>query len=302
MKTKIIYTDRYYVDIGAHVFPTIKYRLIKDKLLKDISIINKIVFCEPKEADRIDLERVHTNEYLYKLETGTLTPGEIHALELPVSKELVRGAKLCAGGTILAVDAAIESGLGIHLGGGFHHAFPDHGEGFCVLNDVAIAIKKVLEEKKVKKALVIDCDIHQGNGTACIFQKEKRVFTFSIHQENNYPFYKPKSDMDIGLADRTKDGEYLDHLEKNIPRILASFKPEIIVYIAGADPYENDQIGNLGLTIPGLKKRDSLVYRQAKNYQVPLAVVLAGGYAAKREDTVQIHYNTVKEALVVFKE
>ena len=300
MKTKIVYSDRYYVDIGTHVFPTVKYKLIKNRLSNDLSIVNKILFVEPKEAQDEDLLRVHTAEYLDKLKYGKLSAQEVLTLELPYSKELARGARLCCGGTISAVDAALDDGIGVHLGGGFHHAFPDHGEGFCVLNDIAVAVKKAIAEKRIKKALIIDCDLHQGNGTARVFSGDNTVFTFSIHQENSYPFYKPKSSMDIGLADRTKDKEYLARLEENIPKIVSDFKPELIMYVAGADPYQHDQIGNLALTKDGLGKRDSFVYGTAKNYQIPVAVVLAGGYAVKKEDTVDIQFNTIKTAVESF--
>ncbi len=302
MKTEIVYTDKYYIDIGAHVFPTAKYRLIKKRLLQDLGIINKIAFVEPDRASDKDILRVHTAGYLEKLKHGKLSPAELATLELPYSKKLMEGAMLSSGGTIRASEIALESGLGIHLGGGFHHAFPDHGEGFCILNDIAVAVRKIIVGKKVKKALIIDCDLHQGNGTAHIFRDDKNVFTFSVHQENNYPFHKPKSDMDIGLRDRTKDREYLAALEENIPKIISDFKPDFIMYVAGADPYEHDQIGNLALTVNGLEKRDSFVYDQAKNYQVPIAVVLAGGYAVNREDTVMIQYNTIKEAVRTFNE
>jgi len=300
VKTKIVYSDEYYIDIGAHVFPTVKYKLIKNRLSNDLSVVNKILFVEPKEAQDEDLLRAHTAEYLDKLKYGKLSAQEILTLELPYSKELAKGARLCCGGTISAVWAALDDGIGIHLGGGFHHAFADHGEGFCVLNDIAVAVKKAIGKKRIKKALIIDCDLHQGNGTAAIFGNEDRVFTFSIHQENSYPFYKPKSDMDIGLVDKTKDKEYLMRLEENIPKILSDFKPQLVMYVAGADPYENDQIGNLALTKEGLKKRDFFIYDTAKNYQVPVAVVLAGGYAARREDTVDIQFNTIKTAIEIF--
>lgn len=300
MKTGVVYSDKYYIDIGTHVFPTAKYKLVKNKLLKDLSIINKIDFIEPEEARLEDLLRVHTEDYINKLEYGNLSFEEILALELPYSKKLVKGSILCCGGTIRAVASALKDGLGIHLGGGFHHAFPDHGEGFCVLNDIAVAIRKVIDEKKIEKALIIDCDLHQGNGTAHIFQNDDRVFTFSIHQENNYPFYKPKSNADIGLRDRTKDREYLAHLEESIPRIISDLKPQLIMYVAGADPYEHDEIGNLALTMSGLKKRDAFICTQAKNYQIALAIVLAGGYAIKQEDTVKIHFNTIKTAIEIF--
>lgn len=301
MKTKVFYSDKYYVDVGAHVFPTEKYRLIKKKLLGDPKIAGKISFTEPREPSEKDVLRVHTRGYLDKLKNGKLTPEEILALELPYSKEIVDASLLCCGGTIGASEAALEDGLGVHLGGGFHHAFPDHGEGFCVLNDIAVAVRKAVHEDRIKKALIIDCDLHQGNGTAYIFKDETDIFTFSMHQENNYPFYKPAGNMDIGLKERAKDKEYLSHLEKNIPIIIAEFRPDFIMYVAGADPYEHDQIGNLSLTKGGLKKRDYFVYSQARNYKIPLAVVLAGGYAVRQEDTVEIQFNTIKTAITTFK-
>jgi len=300
MKRKIVYSERYYVDIGAHVFPTEKYRLIGKKLRKDLSVVNKIEFIEPISPEESDILNVHTREYINKLKADRLSPEETARLELPFSKELLKSASLFCGGTISAANAALRDNFSAHIGGGFHHAFPDHGEGFCVLNDVAVAVRKIIKEKKAAKVLIVDCDLHQGNGTAQIFQKDKNVFTFSIHQENNYPFFKPKGDMDIGLADRTKDREYLSKLEEHIPKILSDFKPEFIMYVAGADPYEHDQIGNLGLTIGGLRKRDEFIYLQAKNYQIPVAVVLAGGYAVKREDTVEIQFNTIKAGIEVF--
>lgn len=300
MKTRIVYSDRYYIDIGAHIFPTVKYKLIKSKLEKDLSIVNRIAFVEPEKPTEEDFLRVHTREYLNKLKNAKLSFSEILKLELPYSKDLAEGARLSCGGTICATKIALEDGLGVHVGGGFHHAFPDHGEGFCILNDIAVAIKKVIDEGSVKRALIIDCDLHQGNGTAFIFQNDQKVFTFSIHQENNYPFYKPKSNMDIGLKDRAKDKAYLSQLEKNIPKIISDFDPGIIMYVAGADPYEHDRIGSLALTQGGLKLRDSFIYTQAKNYQIPLIIVLAGGYALKQEDTVNIQFNTIKEAVKTF--
>jgi acetoin utilization deacetylase AcuC-like enzyme len=218
-------------------------------------------------------------------------------LELPYSRELVYASLLCVDGSILASRFALEDRIGIHLGGGFHHAFPDHGEGFCVFNDIAIAIKHVKKNGLIKKAMVIDCDLHQGNGTAFIFSGDKDVFTFSIHQEDNYPFPKPAGSLDIGLEDGAGDGRYLEELDKNIPGIIENFEPELIIYVAGADPYKEDQIGGLGLTIEGLKKRDEFVFAAANKAKVPICVVLAGGYAVKKEDTAKIHYNTVKLAL-----
>jgi len=285
---KVVYSPKYKVDIGNHVFPTVKYDMVKDLLGNDVE------FIEPGKALDEDILLVHTRDYLDKIKNGTLRPEEEQKLELPYSKALALASIICCGGSIKAAEIALEDGVGAHLGGGFHHAFPDHGEGFCVFNDVAVAVRKLLKSKKIKKAMVIDCDLHQGNGTASIFAQDKAVFTFSIHQQNNYPFIKPASDLDIGLADGTEDDEYLAQLEKNIPIIVDKFKPEFIMYVAGADPYRNDMIGGLRLTIEGLRKRDEFVAQQAKTRQIPIAVVLAGGYAIKVEDTAKIQYNTVK--------
>lgn len=300
MKLKVVYSERYSVDIGTHVFPTQKYRLIRDKLIQDSYVNSKIEFVEPPFAEEEDVLLAHNRDYVHKLKNGTLSAQEIQTLELPFSEELVSGSFLCCGGTILASKLAIQQHIGIHIGGGFHHAFPNHGEGFCVLNDIAVAVKKLKQDKLIKKALIIDCDLHQGNGSAFIFHKDDDVFTFSIHQENNYPFYKPASNLDIGLPDRTKDRVYIEHLEKDIPRIISDSKPDFIIYVAGADPYEHDQIGNLALTLDGLKMRDKFIFSQGVNYSIPIAVVLAGGYAYNNEDTVNIHCNTIKSALEVF--
>ena len=293
---KIVYSKDYYVDIGQHVFPTIKYRLIYEKLIKE-SGFNPNSFVEPKPASDKDLALIHTREYIKKLKDGTLSPAEIFTLELPYSEKLIEASYLCVGGTILASKIALQEGIGIHIGGGFHHAFPDHGEGFCVFNDIAVSVKRMQEDRKIKRALIIDCDLHQGNGTAFIFSKDEDIFTFSIHQENNYPFFKPRSNLDIGLRDRTRDGEYITNLRKHIPKILSDFKPDLIVYVAGADPYIKDLIGNLAISIEGLKDRDRFIFDTAKNFGVPIACVLAGGYAQDYNDTVQIHYNTIMTGL-----
>lgn len=286
---KIIYSPKYNIDIGGHVFPTVKYDGVYNKLIKENPEYKKIII-EPYPAKDNEIELVHTKEYIRKLKTGALSPEEIYTLELPYSKKLIDASWLCAGGTIMTCRIALEEACAVHLGGGFHHAFPDHGEGFCVLNDIAIGIKVVQ-----KRTLVIDCDLHQGNGTAYIFRDAKNVFTFSIHQENNYPMPKPPSTLDIGLNDGVGDDEYMMHLRTHIPQIIEKFKPELIFYVAGADPYEFDQLGGLKLTMEGLGERDRFIF----GLGIPTAVVLAGGYALKVEDTVQIHYNMVKEALKI---
>lgn len=295
-KKRVVYSDKYYVNIGSHVFPTKKYRLIRERLMRE-KLLSAEDFELPQPASDEDILLVHSEEYLNKLKNGTLSFEEIFRLELPYSKELVQASYICVNGTIRSCIIALEKGVGVHLGGGFHHAFSDHGEGFCVFNDVAIAIRKMMKDKRIERAMTIDCDLHQANGTADIFKDDENVFTFSIHQQNNYPFYKPQSDLDIGLDDYASDKDYLNKLHEHIPKIISDFKPQLILYVAGADPYKDDQIGNLALTIDGLKERDEFIFETARNFDVPISVVLAGGYAVDIEDTVTIHFNTVKTAL-----
>ncbi len=295
---KIIYSLNYQIDLKDHVFPTEKYALVKEKLLEENICTEKDFLTSPEAAAR-DILLVHTPEYLAKLENGTLSPQEILTLELPYSKELVSASRFCVGGTILAAETALNEKTAVHLGGGFHHAFRDHGEGFCVFNDVAVALRVLERDKKIERFLIIDCDLHQGNGTASIFSGDSNVFTFSIHQENNYPALKPAGSLDIGLADGTGDKTYLKLLKEHIPGIIEKFKPQFIFYVAGADPYCEDQLGGLKLTKEGLLQRDEIVFKEAHQNNIPVATVLAGGYAHRLEDTVDIHFKTVCAALKV---
>lgn len=300
IKIKIVYSDAYEIDIGAHVFPTLKFRLIREKLIKD-NLLKEKDFIPAPVASSEDILLVHTKSYVEKLNRGTLSPQEIFTLELPYSQELVRASYICVGGTILAARVAWqEKSVCVHLGGGFHHAFSDHGEGFCVFNDVACAAKCCRKKESVERIIIVDCDLHQGNGTADIFRNCKNIFTFSIHQENNYPPVKPPSDLDIGLADGAGDSAYLACLEENLPRIFSDFSPQLVFYLAGADPYIKDQLGGLSLSLEGLVKRDEFIFSLAKQNSIPIVVVLAGGYAVDIEDTVSIHYNMVKKAMEVF--
>jgi len=291
---KFIYSDDYWVDIGQHIFPVKKYRLIYEALLR--SGAKKENFLSPQLAEDEDLLLVHTLKYLKKLKTGSLSHSEILTLELSYSMELVKFAWLFVGGTILSAEMALKDGLAVHLGGGFHHGFPDHGEGFCVFNDVAVALEKMKKEGKIEKAMVVDCDLHQGNGTAFILAKKDYAFTFSIHQMDNYPAEKLSSSVDIGLWSGDGDEKYLSLLQSCFPRLYNEFKPDLIFYLAGADPYKDDQLGNLKLTFNGLEERDRIVIEEARKLQIPVAVLLAGGYARKVEDTVSIHLNTTKVA------
>jgi acetoin utilization deacetylase AcuC-like enzyme len=277
------------------VFPSIKYRLVKEKLLRE-HIAELGDFVEPPPASDDDIALVHHREYLRKLQAGKLSYLEVLRLEIPYSPELVRAVWLCTGGSILAGRLALEDGVGVNVGGGFHHAYPDHGEGFCVLNDFAVAIRRLQKDKTIELAMTVDCDVHQGNGTAAIFGGDHTVFTLSIHQENNYPYPKPPSSLDINLHDGVGDEEYLRELTQGLDRALAEFNPDLIFYLAGADPYRDDQLGGLKLSLEGLEKRDRLVFEKASGRKIPVAVTLAGGYARRLDDTIQIHSNTIRVA------
>ncbi|HEU0121754.1 MAG TPA: histone deacetylase [Bryobacteraceae bacterium] len=275
----LVYHDGYDLHIGQHVFPTRKYRLIKERLGWPV--------VAPAPAADADILRVHTRAWTEGMRDGTLSPLEIQRLEIPWSPETAQAFWLAAGGTIRATELAMEHGGAYNIGGGFHHAFAGHGEGFCAIHDVAVAIRKF-----GRRALVVDVDVHHGNGTAAIFHGEESVYTLSIHQLRNYPAIKPPSDCDLHLDDGVGDEEYLRTLGPAVVRAFDEHKPEILFYVAGADPYEDDQLGGLRLTIDGLRRRDELVLGEAAKRKIPFVVTLAGGYAYDVEDTVTIHANT----------
>jgi len=292
---KVIYHPRYDLNLGAHVFPSQKFRMIQELLLRE-NIAAKQDIVEPSAASDADLLRVHTADWVNKLKTGTLTASEIMKLEVPYSPELAEAVWLAAGGSILAGQLALRDGFACNLSGGFHHAYASHGEGFCAINDVAVAIRRLQSDGAIKKAIVVDTDVHDGNGTAHIFRDDPSVFTLSIHQENNYPAHKPPSDLDLPLDDGVEDEEYLAALLPAVTRTLDEFCPNILFYVGGADPYEEDQLGGLRLSKSGLKARDKGVFFAARNRNIPVATTLAGGYSRRVEDTVRIHANTVVAA------
>jgi len=324
---KLVYSDDYYLPIGAHVFPAQKYRRIHERLIES-GLAEASDFVTPQPASDQDILLVHTPQYVQKLKTGTLSAREELEMEIPYSPKLVRAFWLAAGGSMLAADFALSDGIAFNVGGGFHHAFPDHGEGFCMIHDVAVAIRRMQRDDKINTAMTVDCDVHHGNGTAAIFAgmripggplpsrsapragwgQEARlrsahagdVFTISLHQENNYPAWKPPSSIDVDLPDEIEDNDYLGWLDNALSSGLRQFDPELLCYIAGADPYREDQLGGLCLTIEGLKKRDELVFRVAKARDIPVMVTFAGGYARIVEDTVAIHCNTVIAAKEIF--
>jgi acetoin utilization deacetylase AcuC-like enzyme len=338
---RVVYSSRYEIDIGLHVFPTTKYRLVHDRLIATGAIQPSDVV-EPPPATWDELGLVHTPEYLAKMRDGSMTDEDLAQLELPWSRELVDGFRVMVGGTILAARLAVdERSIAAHIGGGLHHAFANHGEGFCPFNDVAVAVR-ALQSRGLERAAIVDLDVHHGNGTAFIFNpggalqpslavdacelrrtrrslgegghpspqtrsdrspraypeqdvRDARVFTFSMHQQHNYPMWKPRGSLDIGLSDGTHDETFLEALARALPQVIAH-RPECVFYLAGADPYEDDQLGGLKLTKDGLRRRDRAVIRAVRDADVPLVIVLAGGYARRVEDTVAIHVATIEEA------
>ncbi len=291
----IIHHPAYEVDIGAHVFVTAKFRLVRERLIEEGTITEADILTPEPATDR-DMALVHTPEYIEKILTGRLSMAEQLLLEVPYSAALKDAMWLCAGGSTLTGRQALEHGLASHLGGGFHHAFADHGEGFCLINDVAVAVRVLQRDGLIERAMVIDLDVHHGNGTAAIFKGDPTVFTFSMHQERNYPALKPPSDLDLGLPDRIQDQEYLGLLAEHLPRIVDEHRPDLAYYLAGADPYREDQLGGLALTLDGLARRDRLVIETLSRAGVPVATMTAGGYARDPRDTVAIHAGTVREA------
>lgn len=327
---KLIYSDAYYLPIGTHVFPAQKYRGVHDRLLAT-GEADTSDFLAPQPASDQDILLVHKPDYVQKLKTGTLSQREVMEMELPYSRELVDAFWLAAGGSILAARQALSDKVSINIGGGFHHAFPDHGEGFCMIHDVAVAIRRMQRDDKIRTAMTVDCDVHQGNGTAAIFAGTRTesvplpsvststlgqslspdtkmrgvhagdVFTISLHQHNNYPLQKPPSSIDVDLPDGIGDDDYLAWLDNALSSGLRQFEPDLICYVAGADPYREDQLGGLDLTMDGLKKRDELVFKVAKARGIPVMVTYAGGYARNVEDTITIHTNTVLAAKAMFR-
>jgi len=294
----VIWSPTYEVELGPHVFVTAKYRLARERLLADHTLTEDD-FVAPIAATRGELARAHADDFLSKIETDSLSFRERARLEVPLTEELREAMALSCGGTLLTARSALEDGVAVHLGGGFHHAYAGHGEGFCLYNDIAVAVRALRAEGVVKRVAVIDLDVHHGNGTAAIFAEDDDVLTFSMHQQNNYPPVKPPSDLDVGLQDGTEDGEYLDLLEKALADVLGEPAPEFIVYLAGADPYEHDQLGGLSLTLEGLRRRDHMVLERAVERRIPISVLMAGGYAYELDDTVSIHVATVEEAVGV---
>ena len=285
----IVYSDAYDLKWAEHVFPVDKFRRVRERIIRD-GIIKADEIIPARRATEDEVLLVHQAGYYERMWQMTDRPESgWFEFEAPITKEVIDAVLWHTGGSITACEKAVETGgIAVSLGGGFHHAFADHGEGFCFINDIAVAVRTMLVNGKIQRCAIIDCDLHQGNGTAKIFQQTPEVFTFSIHQQNLYPI-KQKSDLDIGLPDFADDGEYLPHIEKHIPQILDDHRPDLVFYVAGADPYVHDTLGTLQLTREGLARRDEIIFGESRKRNIPAVAVLAGGYATNTEDVIDIH-------------
>ena len=297
---KVFYSDRYAIPLlPTHPFPMSKYRLTRDRLLAEGTITHWNLTEPPLAADE-DILLVHEPDYWRRCVRGELTPAEVRRIGFPWSEGLVRRSRASVEGTILAARSALDHGLASNLAGGTHHAYPDHGEGYCVLNDIAIAIRVLQRDGRVRRCAIIDCDVHQGNGTAAIFRHDRAIFTFSMHGEKNFPARKEQSTLDLHLPDGLGDEEYLRILADHLPHVVDQFQPDIVFYQAGVDPYEHDRLGKLRLSLEGLRRRDLLVIRYCRGRRIPLVTTMGGGYARFILDTVEGHCNTVRVALSLF--
>jgi acetoin utilization deacetylase AcuC-like enzyme len=291
---RIFYSDYFVLPLpGGHRFPMSKYALLRERVLASEHGAGCAV---PDAARDEEIIRAHCPAYLERVVTGTLSAREQRAIGFPWTPQMVERSRRTSGATIAAARAALEDGTAANLAGGTHHAFRDRGEGFCVFNDSAIAARTLQAERLVERVLVIDCDVHQGNGTAAIFRDDPSVFTFSIHGANNFPFAKEAGDLDIDLADGTGDREYLEALERGLGEALGRAQADLAIYLAGADPYLDDRLGRLALTRQGLLDRDRMVLEACARAGVPVAVTMAGGYARNINDTVDIQFATIETA------
>jgi len=291
------YHHDYYLALPpAHPFPMAKYPMLFGKLLES-ALLDPGQVETPTEATIEELQLVHTHEYLEALAHGTLAPAAQRRLGVPWSGRLWRRSRLAVQGTLNAARAALDHGIAANLAGGTHHAFADHGEGFCALNDVAVAVRALQRDRRIRRALVVDLDVHQGNGTAAIFAGDDSVYTFSMHGERNFPAMKMRSTLDVGLADGTGDAEYLAELERYLPRILQTFDADVVFYLAGVDPVQGDRYGRLKLTDDGLRRRErTVIDLVVDRHSRPLVITIAGGYAATAERTAALHAIVFEEA------
>ncbi len=294
---RVCFSDRYQVPLATtHQFPMPKYRMTRDRLLAEGTLTHWHLI-EPGLATDEDILLVHDHNYWQRCTTGMLSAAEVRRIGFPWSEALVVRARAAVQGTIIAAKNALRDGVASNLAGGTHHAFPDHGEGYCILNDIAIATRVLQRDALARRVTVIDCDVHQGNGTAAVFNGDPEVFTFSMHGEKNFPLRKETSHLDVGLPDGIGDEEYLNVLLEYLPSIIESFRPQIVFYQAGVDPHERDRLGKLKLTLEGLRQRDEFVIGTCRAVGIPVVTTMGGGYGKEISETVEGHCNTVRVAL-----
>ena len=294
---KIFYTDHFVLPLPkGHTFPIGKYAFLRQRVA-ETAIVGPDDLCVPHAATDEEIVRAHDPRYLWRVQNGELKPEETRRIGFPWSQEMVERTRRSCGGTIEACRAALRDGVGVSLAGGTHHAFRDHGQGYCVFNDSVVAARAMQAEGRIQRSVIIDCDVHQGNGTAAILAADPTIFTFSIHGKNNFPTRKEKGDLDVALDDGTDDATYLRALEYRVARALELARAELAIYLAGADPYYDDRYGRLALTQKGLAERDRLVLHYCQRVGIPLAITMAGGYGRDIRDTVAIHFQTVQAAL-----
>ncbi len=293
---KVYYSDHFTLPLPeGHRFPIEKYALLRKRVMADGIITNGNAIVPP-QATLDQLRLAHNPEYVQRVINGELSEKEVRRIGFPWSLGLVERSRRSVGGTIAACRTALQDSVSANLAGGTHHAYPDHGEGYCVFNDCAVAARAMQAENRVRRVVILDCDVHQGNGTAAIFAQDPSVFTFSIHGAKNFPFHKEPSDLDIALPDGCGDDQYLDSLRQGLEQSLARAGAGLAIYLAGADPFEGDRLGRLALSKPGLVERDSLVFSLCGEAGIPVAVTMSGGYADCVDDSVDIHYQTIKIA------
>jgi acetoin utilization deacetylase AcuC-like enzyme len=292
----LFYCDHFVLPLPEkHRFPMAKYTLLRDRIAGS-EVGGRGSMQVPPAATDVELGLVHEGEYLRKVREGDLSSKEIRRMGFPWSPELVERSRRSVGGTMEAGRAALKDGVAVNLSGGTHHAFPDRGEGFCVFNDVAVATRLLQGEGEAGRVAILDLDVHQGNGTAAIFAGDSSVFTLSVHGANNFPFRKEESDMDLELPDDTGDGPYLEQVRKGVAQALDASAPDLVFFVAGADPFSGDRLGRLQVSKEALQARDGIVFEECRSASVPVAVVMGGGYAPRIEDTVDIHFATVMAA------
>ena len=297
---KIFYTDHYVLPLPpGHRFPMRKYAELRERVANAAWLLPGTL-CEPGAASDEQLSRAHSLDYVHQVHAGKLDEAAMRRIGFPWTAQMVERSRRSAGATTEAAFAALDIGCGVNLAGGTHHAFYDRGEGFCVFNDAVVAARAVQASGRAKRVAIIDCDVHQGNGTAAITRDDPSIFTFSIHGAKNFPFQKETSDLDLDLEDGTADEDYLAALTTGVTETLERSKPDLVIYLAGADPHEGDRLGRLKLTKDGLAERDDFVLRTLRRMEIPVAVTMAGGYGHNITDTVDIHFQTVNVAAKLF--